>query len=107
MIQPEGDVQFTGVLDGIEQLVKNASAPIIVKETGAGIDSSVAKRLLNVGVRVIDVAGVRGTSWSRVEAARIPDEPREEQAAGTFAHLNTNKKCRNGLTNGEIVRYFV
>ena len=84
LIQPEGDVQFTGVLDGIEQLVKESSAPIIVKETGAGIDSSVAKRLLNVGVRVIDVAGVGGTSWSRVEAARIPDEPREEQAAGTF-----------------------
>ena len=51
LIQPEGDVQFSGVLDGIEQLVKESSVPIIVKETGAGIDSSVAKRLLNAGVK--------------------------------------------------------
>ena len=43
----EGDVQFSGVLDGIEQLVKN-SVPIIVQGAG-GYDSSVAKRLLNAG----------------------------------------------------------
>lgn len=74
LIQPEGDVQFSGILKGIEQLVKNSSVPIIVKETGAGIDSKVAKRLLNAGVKVIDIAGVGGTSWSRVEAARIPSK---------------------------------
>jgi len=63
LIQPEGDTQFDGVLKGIEQLVNESSVPLIVKETGAGIDAAVAKRLLNVGVKVIDVAGVGGTSW--------------------------------------------
>ena len=58
--------------------------PIIIKETGAGIDSTVAKRLLNVGVKVIDVAGVGGTSWSRVEAARSTPRPDLEKEGSTL-----------------------
>jgi len=70
MMQPEGDRAFKGVLNGIEQLVKDAGVPIIAKETGAGISSYVAKRLLNAGVQVIDVAGAGGTSWAKVENQR-------------------------------------
>jgi isopentenyl-diphosphate delta-isomerase len=84
LIQPEGDTQFDGVLKGIEQLVNESSVPLIVKETGAGIDSAVAKRLLNVGVKVIDVAGVGGTSWSRVEAARISSRPKTDKVGSTL-----------------------
>ena len=70
LMQPEGDRNFKGVLNGIEQLVKNVSIPIIAKETGAGISAYSAKRLLNAGVSVIDVAGAGGTSWSKVENQR-------------------------------------
>lgn len=70
LMQPEGDSNFKGVLNGIEQLVKDAHVPVIVKETGAGISKYVAKRLLNVGVEVIDVAGAGGTSWAKVENYR-------------------------------------
>lgn len=70
LMQPEGDRNFKGVLDGIEQLVSAISVPVIVKETGAGISQHVAKRLLNVGVKVIDVAGAGGTSWAKVENQR-------------------------------------
>ncbi len=70
LMQPEGDSSFKGVLHGIEQLVKDAHVPIIVKETGAGISKYVAKRLLNAGVEVIDVAGAGGTSWAKVENYR-------------------------------------
>lgn len=70
LMQPEGDRNFKGVLDGIEQLVTKSNIPIIVKETGAGISAYTAKRLLNVGVSVIDVAGAGGTSWSKVENSR-------------------------------------
>jgi isopentenyl-diphosphate delta-isomerase len=70
LMQPEGDRNFKGVLDGIEHLVSNTTIPVIVKETGAGISQSVAKKLLNVGVSVIDVAGAGGTSWAKVENQR-------------------------------------
>jgi isopentenyl-diphosphate delta-isomerase len=70
LMQPEGDRNFKGVLDGIEQLVKDAEVPVIAKETGAGISAYTAKRLLNAGVEVIDVAGAGGTSWAKVENQR-------------------------------------
>jgi isopentenyl-diphosphate delta-isomerase len=70
MMQPEGDRNFSGILSGIEQLVRDAELPVIVKETGAGISKHTAQRLLNVGVQVIDVAGAGGTSWAKVENFR-------------------------------------
>ncbi len=70
LMQPEGDRNFKGVLAGIENLVKSTELPVIVKETGAGIDTSVAKKLINVGVSCIDISGAGGTSWSKVENLR-------------------------------------
>jgi isopentenyl-diphosphate delta-isomerase len=69
-LQPEGSTQFRGVLRGIRMLVKALSVPVIVKEIGAGISASVAKRLADVGVRIIDVAGAGGTSWAGIEIMR-------------------------------------
>ena len=70
LLQPEGNPHFRGVLNGIEMLVRELSIPIIVKEIGAGISLSVAKRLIDVGVSIIDVAGAGGTSWAGVEILR-------------------------------------
>lgn len=70
LMQPEGDRSFKGILKGIEQLVKISERPVIVKETGAGISEHTARRLLNSGVQVIDVAGAGGTSWAKVENFR-------------------------------------
>jgi len=70
LMQPEGDRNFKGILEGIQRLVEDSSVPVIVKETGAGINKYNAKRLLNTGVSVIDVAGAGGTSWAKVENAR-------------------------------------
>lgn len=69
-LQPEGDPRFRGVLEGIAMLVKNLGVPVMVKEIGAGISNSVARRLIDVGVRIIDVAGSGGTSWAGVEIVR-------------------------------------
>ncbi len=70
LMQPEGDRNFKGIEKGIGNIVNKAPCPVIVKETGAGISKSVATRLLDIGVSVIDVAGAGGTSWSKVENLR-------------------------------------
>ncbi|WP_234572603.1 type 2 isopentenyl-diphosphate Delta-isomerase [Rhodohalobacter sp. 614A] len=70
LMQQEGDRKFSGIEDGIADLIKKVECPVIVKETGAGISSQVAQRLLDHGVSVIDVAGAGGTSWAKVENLR-------------------------------------
>lgn len=70
LVQPEGDREFAGIEEGIAKLVVQSPVPVIVKETGAGISGDVARRLLAIGVSVIDVAGAGGTSWSKVENKR-------------------------------------
>ncbi len=74
LIQKEGDRNFQGVLEGIKKLVSEAPVPVLVKETGAGISGEVALRLVEVGVHGIDVAGVGGTSWAKVEDFRYENE---------------------------------
>lgn len=70
LLQPEGSTNFDGVLKGITLLVEGLPVPVIVKEIGAGISASVARQLLDAGVRYIDIAGAGGTSWAGVETLR-------------------------------------
>jgi len=83
-VQPEGDVNFKGLLAKIEQVCHYLEVPVIVKEVGNGIGAADAVRLYEVGVRIIDVAGAGGTSWSEVERFRQPNDT-GRRVAGAFA----------------------
>jgi isopentenyl-diphosphate delta-isomerase len=69
-IQPGGNRNFAGLLPRIEALARALPVPLGVKEVGAGLSAPVARRLIEAGVTIIDVAGLGGTSWARVEAER-------------------------------------
>lgn len=73
-VQPEGDTNFTGLLQKIEVVCRTLEVPVIVKEVGWGISAQTARQLESAGVAVIDVAGSGGTSWSEVEYHRAPTE---------------------------------
>jgi len=45
LTQPEGEPEYRGVTDAIAWLVEHAPVPVVVKEVGAGVSGSVAKRL--------------------------------------------------------------
>jgi isopentenyl-diphosphate delta-isomerase len=77
LLQPEGTPTFAGVLKGIELMARSLPIPIIVKEIGAGLSADVARRVLDAGASVVDVAGAGGTSWAGVEILRLPKGQRE------------------------------
>jgi isopentenyl-diphosphate Delta-isomerase len=70
LTQPEGDRDFRGGYKVVEGLVRVFGARLLVKETGCGIGPEVARRLVELGVRNLDVSGLGGTSWVRVEQLR-------------------------------------
>lgn len=74
LLQLEGDRDFSGVLNKLEEIKNKLNIPLIVKEVGSGFDYYSAEKLLNTGVDVIDVAGAGGTSWAAVELKRNDDE---------------------------------
>ncbi len=78
LTQPEGDRDFRGGFRLVEGLVKAlGSSRVVVKETGCGVSPQVARRLVEVGVRAIDVSGLGGTSWVRVEQLRAAGVAKE------------------------------
>ena len=72
-VQPEGETDWRGVLAAIETLVPRIGCPVIAKEVGAGISAAAARRLYDAGIHSVDVAGLGGTNWTRIEAARRED----------------------------------
>jgi isopentenyl-diphosphate delta-isomerase len=80
-LQYDGNTNFTGLLRKIEQVCRELPVPVIIKEVGCGISENVARKLTEVGVAGIDVAGAGGTSWSEVERYRAHTETGNNIAA--------------------------
>lgn len=84
IVQQEGDRNFKGLLEKIEQVCTQLDVPVGAKEVGFGIDGTIAKKLTDVGISFIDVAGAGGTSWSQVEKLRS-NEKIKKIAAEAFS----------------------
>ena len=82
-VQAGGDRDWTGLLQRIEIIARRLAKPLVVKEVGNGISGALARRLVDAGVAVIDVAGCGGTSWAAVEGARAED-PAHKAIANAF-----------------------
>jgi isopentenyl-diphosphate delta-isomerase len=75
--QKDGDVNFTGVLNAIADVVKvlhERRIPVLVREVGFGLSERATKALIATGVAGLDCAGAGGTSWAKVEALCATDE---------------------------------
>ena len=78
-VQPEGETEARNAIGAIRSAT-DRSVPIIAKETGAGISGEDALALMEAGVKIIDVGGFGGTSWSGVEAYRAEERGDLESA---------------------------
>jgi isopentenyl-diphosphate delta-isomerase len=81
-IQPEGQCNFAGLLPKMAEVAKQLSVPVIAKEVGSGISEATGRRLAGSGIKILDTAGVGGTSWARIEAQRANDLETGELFAG-------------------------
>ena len=81
-VQPEGEPEFSGVLDGIAAIVTRlAPRPVVVKEVGFGMDAEDVRALAATGAAAVDVAGAGGTNWALIEGRR---DPRAGAVAAAF-----------------------
>lgn len=73
-IQPEGDTRFASLSEKITAFAGDLGLPCFAKEVGAGIGARAAQKLAKLPLAGVEVAGVGGTSWAKVESFRAPDE---------------------------------
>lgn len=70
LLMPEGDRNFKGWLENIQNLVKHVEVPIIVKEVGFGFSQESIQQLVDLGVKNIDISGRGGTNFASIENSR-------------------------------------
>ncbi|MBA2655521.1 MAG: type 2 isopentenyl-diphosphate Delta-isomerase [Tatlockia sp.] len=84
VIQPEGTPQFRGCWTALAKLIQQLEQPVIVKETGCGFSLKTLKRLNEMGVAAVDVSGLGGTHWGRIEGHRAGEGSVRQKAAQSF-----------------------
>lgn len=84
-MQPEGTPQFRGAAKRLSALCAELDVPVVLKETGCGFSVPTLARLRETGLAAIDVSGLGGTHWGRIEGARAPTGSIHAEAARTFA----------------------
>ena len=100
VIQPEGTPQFKGCLQAISKLVAALPIPIIIKETGCGFALPTLQRLNEIGIKAVDISGLGGTHWGRIEGQRAHIGSIKQITAATFHNwgIDTVSSVKNALS---------
>lgn len=69
-VQPEGDVNFRGLIPQLEKAIPQVGVPVLLKEVGSGISEATARKIRHLPLYGVETAGVGGTSWSKIESLR-------------------------------------
>lgn len=83
-MQPEGTPQFKGGFKALERLANELGLPVVLKETGCGFSEATLLRLRGIGLAAVDVSGLGGTHWGRIEGGRAKAGDIRKGAADTF-----------------------
>ncbi|QDQ40273.1 type 2 isopentenyl-diphosphate Delta-isomerase [Legionella geestiana] len=101
-IQPEGTPSFRGALEAIKRLAHALPVPVIVKETGCGFSTDTLKRLADTAIAAVDVSGLGGTHWGRIESHRTGDDAQRTAAGAAFRDwgIDTVSSLRAAVESG-------
>ncbi|NDF14041.1 type 2 isopentenyl-diphosphate Delta-isomerase [bacterium] len=85
-IQTEGTPQFKGALLALEECIEQLSLPLILKETGSGMSRRFLDRIARLPLHAVDVSGLGGTHWGRIEGMRAAEGEFAARYGRTFKH---------------------
>ncbi len=106
VLQREGTPQFKNGFKALEELCKLSSVPVILKETGCGLDLATLTQLFKVpGLYAVDVAGFGGTHWGRIEGHRNL-EAKDEISTQTQMLISASKTYAHwGISTAQSLAY--
>ncbi len=102
VIQPEGTPQFRGNFKTLKKLTERLSCPVILKETGCGFSSQTLRRISKLKLAAIDVSGLGGTHWGRIEGARAMPTSLHSIASRTFENWG-NPTTQSVISGNKIL----
>ena len=70
IVMPEGDHNFESWLSTLTEVSKKSPIPVILKETGFGMNEETIKLALDLKLAAVDVSGMGGTNFARIENGR-------------------------------------
>jgi isopentenyl-diphosphate delta-isomerase len=86
-VQPEGDTRFAGLARQIDALCRSLPVPVLAKEVGSGLGRRALAKLAKLPLAGVEVAGVGGTSWAKVESHRAHEGSAQQHIGARLAGL--------------------
>lgn len=74
IVMPEGDHNFESWLSTLAEVSKKSPIPVILKETGFGMNEETIKLAIDLNLAAVDVSGMGGTNFARIENGRREDK---------------------------------
>ena len=74
IVMPEGDHNFESWFSTLTEVSKKSPIPVILKETGFGMNEETIKLAIDLNLAAVDVSGMGGTNFARIENGRREDK---------------------------------
>ncbi len=99
ILQPDGESDFSGALDTLAAIIDAFPYPVFLKEVGSGLPESIVRWAATKEIAGIDVAGLGGTNWPKIEGLIQGKDYTVYESLGTCtrdAIINSRKWLRKG-----------
>lgn len=89
MLMIEGNKNFEKWYNNLKDIITQVNIPIILKETGFGIDEETIKLAIDMGIKIVDVSGKDGTDFSKIELSRRNDNSKSYYSEIGYSTTNS------------------